>query len=293
LDKVPWILAGLVGLKMSAAAWIATRLHRSRLLSDRTLVIGALSWLAVVLALYGLLVWLVSTPPLIPRYVPALVAILAIPLARLSAAPLALDWNRHRGAQPPSTTTMNGRRMVIGVVLVLISLPAAGAVLEAVSFYVMNRSNGAIVSSGQTRVFAVRMPRSYDRTRPTPLVISMHGGGAYPAQHMNMTGWNRLADEQGFIVVYPSGAGFPRVWRALRPGARLTADVRFISGLIDTMKAAYNLDPNRIYADGLSNGGGMAFVLSCTLSDRIAAVGMVASAQFLPWSWCRTSGRCR
>jgi len=48
-----------------------------------------------VLALYGLLVWLVSTP-FFPRYLLALVAILAIPLARLSAAPLALAWNRHR-----------------------------------------------------------------------------------------------------------------------------------------------------------------------------------------------------
>jgi polyhydroxybutyrate depolymerase len=56
--------------------------------------------------------------------------------------------------------------------------------------------------------------------------------------------------------------------------------------LIDTLEAAYNIDPTRIYANGLSNGGGMAFVLSCTLSDRIAAVGMVAAAQLLPWSWC-------
>src|SRR3989449_5747558 len=63
-------------------------------------------------------------------------------------------------------------------------------------------------------------------------------------------------------------------------------DVRFISALIDTLEAAYNIDPTRIYANGVSNGGGMAFVLSCTLSDRIAAVGMVAAAQSLPWSWC-------
>jgi polyhydroxybutyrate depolymerase len=63
-------------------------------------------------------------------------------------------------------------------------------------------------------------------------------------------------------------------------------DVRFISDLIDTLEASYNIDPARIYANGLSNGGGMAFVLSCTLSDRIAAVGMVAAAQSLPWSWC-------
>jgi len=94
-DAWPRIPAVLVGLKMSAAAWIATRLYRSRLLSDRMLVTGAASWLVVVLALYGVLVWFVSTP-FIPRYLLALIAILAVPLARLSAAPLALAWNRHR-----------------------------------------------------------------------------------------------------------------------------------------------------------------------------------------------------
>jgi polyhydroxybutyrate depolymerase len=63
-------------------------------------------------------------------------------------------------------------------------------------------------------------------------------------------------------------------------------DVRFISDLIDTLKTTYNIDPERIYADGFSLGGGMAFVLSCALSDRVAAVGMVSAAQTLPWSWC-------
>ena len=94
-DALPLILAILVGVKMSAASWIAIRLYRSRLLTDRTLVTGAVLWLVVVLALYGVLVWLLSTP-LFPRYVLALLAILPIPLARLSAAPLALAWNRHR-----------------------------------------------------------------------------------------------------------------------------------------------------------------------------------------------------
>ena len=94
-DALPLILAILVGVKMSAASWIAIRLYRSRLLSDRTLVTGAACWLVIVLALYGVLVWLLSTP-LFPRYVLALIAILPIPLARLSAAPLALAWNRHR-----------------------------------------------------------------------------------------------------------------------------------------------------------------------------------------------------
>jgi polyhydroxybutyrate depolymerase len=59
--------------------------------------------------------------------------------------------------------------------------------------------------------------------------------------------------------------------------------------LIDKLEAAYNIDPNRIYADGMSNGGGMAFALSCRLSDRIAAIGAVASAQMLPWEQCGNS----
>lgn len=90
-----WILAGLVAFKMVAAVWVAVLLCRSRLLSDRALVIGAAGWVVTVLALYGVLVWLTDTA-FLPRYILALVAILLVPLARLSAAPLALAWNRHR-----------------------------------------------------------------------------------------------------------------------------------------------------------------------------------------------------
>ena len=94
-NAIPLILEVLVVCKMVAATWIAVRLYKSRVLHDRTLVVGAAIWCATVLALYGLLAWLLYTP-FLPRYLLGLVAILAIPLARLSAAPLALAWNRHR-----------------------------------------------------------------------------------------------------------------------------------------------------------------------------------------------------
>jgi len=94
-NALPWIAAVLVCFKVSAAAWIAMRLRDGRLLSDRTLVFGAACWDVSVLALWGLLVWL--TPSVLFRsYLLALVAILEVPLGRLSAAPLALAWNRHR-----------------------------------------------------------------------------------------------------------------------------------------------------------------------------------------------------
>src|SRR6266480_2471301 len=181
---------------------------------------------------------------------------------------------------------MNRRKMVIGAVVIVISLPVVLAAFEAISFRIWNRNNGFMISSGEKREYLLYVPRSYDRTKPAALVISMHGAGVSPKQHMNISEWNRLADSQGFIVVYPSGlegAG-PRVWRV---GSDFAKDVRFISEMIDKLEAAYNIDRARIYANGLSNGGGMAFVLSCTLSDRIAAVGMVgASLHQLPGSVC-------
>jgi hypothetical protein len=92
---LPWIAAVLVCFKISAAAWIAMRLHDNRLLSDRTLLIGAACWDVIVFALYGLLVWLVPTL-LVPTYLLALIAVLGVPVVRLSAAPLTFAWNRHR-----------------------------------------------------------------------------------------------------------------------------------------------------------------------------------------------------
>jgi polyhydroxybutyrate depolymerase len=160
-------------------------------------------------------------------------------------------------------------------------LPLAIAAFLSVSCWaafptLTDQTNGTIVSSGETRQYLLYVPKTYDRSKPTPLVISMHGAALWPAAEMAISRWNDLADESGFIVVYPSGTDVPKHW-----GEEL--DVKFISNLIDKLEAEYNIDSNRIYADGMSNGGGMAFALSCRLSDRIAAIGAVAAAQFAPW----------
>lgn len=91
----PWILAVLVAAKLVAAAWVARGLVEGRLFAEKLLVGGALAWSLAVLGLHGLLVALVPAI-LVPPYVLALVAILAMPLVRLAAAPLALNRNRHR-----------------------------------------------------------------------------------------------------------------------------------------------------------------------------------------------------
>lgn len=185
---------------------------------------------------------------------------------------------------------MKVRRIILGTVAVVVGLPLAVILVTIVWISVLDRTNGRLVSSNDARAYLLHVPDSYDPTTPAPLIISMHAGATWPAQQKNLSRWNRIADENGAIVVYPSGTpqvfNLARIWHTFGRGAGLERDVRFIADLIDTLQSAYNIDPARVYADGMSNGGGMAFVLSCTLSDRIAAVGMVAPAQSLPLDWC-------
>lgn len=183
------------------------------------------------------------------------------------------------------------RTIILGTVAVLIALPMVALLVVMVWISVLDRSTGTIVSSGEEREYLLYVPESYDPDTPTPLVISLHAGATWPAHQKNLTGWNRLADEKGFLVVYPAGvkAPVPRIWHSFETGESLDRDVRFISDLIDRLQSEYSIDPARIFADGMSNGGGMAFVLACVLSDRIAAVGLVAAAQSLPADWCQAA----
>lgn len=173
--------------------------------------------------------------------------------------------------------------------LILIRLPIVFIATLLAWCSIADQTNGMIVSSGVTRRYLLYVPKTYDRSKPTPLVISIHPAATWAAVQMKISRWNDVAERYGFIAVYPNGSGAffdgfsagPHVWPA-GPHS-LPRDVKFISDLIDKLESVYNIDPHRIYADGMSNGGGMAFELSCKLPDRIAAVGAVAAAQVQPW----------
>lgn len=152
-------------------------------------------------------------------------------------------------------------------------------------------------SDGLEREYRLYVPASYDGTALTPLVLSLHGFAGNARQQQNETGWDEIADREGFIVAYPQGTGSPARWNAGQSeiaererrglvGALLsgffeivpTDDVMFISAIIHTLEADHCIDPARVYVNGMSNGGGMSNRLACQLSDLIAAAGMVAGA---------------
>ena len=173
------------------------------------------------------------------------------------------------------------RRRVVAGVLLCIALPALLVVVDGAAYYTANRTTGTILIAGEEREYIVHVPGSYDSTRPTPLVLSIHGAGVWPSMQMNVSRWNDAADRHGFIAVYPGGDGRVfKVWT--RPGP----DMQFVAALIDRLQGEYNIDPRRIYANGLSNGGGVSYAISCILADRIAAVGAVSAAVTMSADLC-------
>ena len=141
-----------------------------------------------------------------------------------------------------------------------------------------------IVSDGETRTFKVNFPA--DTSESLPLIILMHGLGE---TNSNMYGVANYFSNRDFIAVRPqsgnylnsSGMGYTTLWNAVADTQKFD-DVQFISDIIDYMLINYDfVDFNRIYTAGFSNGGYMAYRLSCDLSKRITAFGSVAGNMYL------------
>jgi polyhydroxybutyrate depolymerase len=109
-----------------------------------------------------------------------------------------------------------------------------------------------------------------DAARRPPLVLVFHGMGSNGRQAEVMTGFDEVADAQGFAVAYPDGER--RVWRYQEK----SPDVEFTSRLIDALVKSGEADPARVYATGLSNGAYFCNRLACDLSDKLAAIAPVA-----------------
>lgn len=149
-----------------------------------------------------------------------------------------------------------------------------------------------IHTGGMDRTFKVHIPLGYQPQNPTPLVLNYHGRGSNAFEHEKFSDFTSKADQAGFIVVYPQATGSPTTWQDLPFDSEYSDaevnEVLFASDLLDHLESELNIDPKRIYAVGMSNGGGMVHHLACDLADRFAAVAPVAGAFYL-WDDCQPS----
>ena len=175
------------------------------------------------------------------------------------------------------------------VMLIVLGVCALIVLVGVIVWNAADRTNGRLVSSGEQRKYLLYVPQSLDPSKAVPLVITLHGFSQQPANLAEVSRWNQLADEEGFIVVYPSGLGFPKRWRVTpttEDPQAVVKEVQFFKDLIDKLSGEYSIDPTRIYVNGLSNGGGMSLRLACNMPEQVAAIGGVAGAYLVDLNDC-------
>jgi polyhydroxybutyrate depolymerase len=150
-----------------------------------------------------------------------------------------------------------------------------------------------LIHDGVQRSYILYIPSSVDPSLPTPLVIAMHGGTGNAGSIIFSSEFNQVADDHGFIVVYPNGAGHLEDKLLTWNGGTCCGyaqrnnvdDVGFIRAMIVDIESRLSIDPKRIYATGMSNGGIMSYRLACEASDLFAAIAPVAGTlNFSPCS---------
>lgn len=137
--------------------------------------------------------------------------------------------------------------------------------------------NGKMTVDGIQREYILHLPRNYG-SELLPLVMVFHGGGGTAEQIKDHVKFNKLADKENFIVVYPNAVD--KNWNDGRIGDKLPMDrddVKFISMLLDTLTANYKINSKRIFSTGISNGGFFSFYLALKLSSRLLAIAPVTA----------------
>lgn len=137
-------------------------------------------------------------------------------------------------------------------------------------------STRVVLSGGRDRCYLLYAPPSVDPADETPVLLALHGFAGNPQGLRSMTGWEDVADREGFLAVFPHGSSFPLRWNT-SPAFHIedTDDVQFIADILDDLSDIATVDESRVYVTGFSNGAGMTDLIACELSDRVAAVAMV------------------
>lgn len=154
----------------------------------------------------------------------------------------------------------------------------------------LGKIKATTIVDGIKREYYIHIPSSYNANIAVPLVFMLHGTSGTGEEQYDVSGWSQLAEEEGFIAVFPSSLNYKIIeangelktvrrwnttsdsdWR-LQAGEIAYDDVKFLRKIIEEVKSAYSIDAKRIYLNGFSNGGQMAAKCSIEMSDVLAAV---------------------
>lgn len=159
------------------------------------------------------------------------------------------------------------RRRLIAAIAVLCLLATTGCGLASRQQHPSATGVHELAVDGVTRSYRLYVPAS--ATQGAPLVVMLHGGFGSAEQAEKAYGWDALADRTGTVVAYPDG--LDHAWNVGagccgRPGSTGTDDVAAVSAVVADVASRVAIDPDRVFATGISNGGMMAYRLACDTS---------------------------
>lgn len=143
------------------------------------------------------------------------------------------------------------------------------------------------VHDGISREYLVHVPKSYRPIRRAPLLLALHGGGGDADFQSNDAKYGLIgkSEQAGFIAVFPNGysrfaSGILATWNAGgccgKAVQNKVDDVGFLKEVIERVSRQANVDRNRVFATGMSNGAMMSYRLACELPGMIRAIAPVA-----------------
>ncbi|BBX97969.1 extracellular catalytic domain type 1 short-chain-length polyhydroxyalkanoate depolymerase [Mycobacterium lacus] len=133
---------------------------------------------------------------------------------------------------------------------------------------------GTLQYGGLNRTYTVHVPPG----PPVGLVLNLHGGGGTGNGQRGLTNFDRIADVDNLLVVYPDG--YDKSWadgRGASPADRRRVDdVGFLVALTSKLRDDFAVPAGHVFVTGMSNGGFMASRLACDRADVFAAIAPVA-----------------
>ena len=155
--------------------------------------------------------------------------------------------------------------------------PACG--IKRAMGYTLSLPNSRLVSGGLRRNYAIYVPTTYNKntTKKWPLIIDFHGHYRTGDGQHQISTYDTYTND--YIIAYPNG-----LWRAWQPADYAypgVNDIQFTKDLLAHLQSIYCIDPKRVYASGMSNGGGFVNTLACSeVGNSFAAFAMASAALY-------------
>ena len=172
---------------------------------------------------------------------------------------------------------MQNKLTWLGVTLILLFINLLGCSVN-------DSESSDVVTNFTDRTYELNVPQNYDESRSYSLLFVFHGANGSGAGVRGLVQLDSYASWKDIIICYPDAAveNWEEGCKCNKPHRLGIDDVGYVEYLIDKFTGEYNIDTEKIFGVGFSQGGLFAMNLACKLSDRFAGIATVASPMSVP-----------